>query len=143
MLNYYKVKAQKFCQTFVSGEFQVLLIFSFFSLKYKFEFHKDEEFVLRIYYSLLIIRKDVKEVDGYYSEHFVTQHDLLRDLAIHQSSSDPIGQRKRLIVEFSGDDLPKWWKEQKEKPTNARLLSISTGLTLCLLKTWLQFSFRL
>ncbi|KAH7514768.1 hypothetical protein FEM48_Zijuj11G0125500 [Ziziphus jujuba var. spinosa] len=76
--------------------------------------------------NLVVTRKDVKEVDGYYSEHFVTQHDLLRDLAIHQSSLDPIGQRKRVIVEFSGDNLPKWWKEHKEKPTNARLLSIST-----------------
>lgn len=81
---------------------------------------------------MIITRKDVNEVDGYYSEHFVTQHDLLRDLAIDQSSKEPIRQRKRLIMELNGDELPKWWKENKEQPVCARLLSISTGWSLSL-----------
>lgn len=44
MLNYLKEVAYKYYQTFIY--FQVLLSFNFWSLKYKFEFHKDEEFVL-------------------------------------------------------------------------------------------------
>nr|XP_048335018.1 probable disease resistance protein At5g66900 [Ziziphus jujuba var. spinosa] len=39
--------------------------------------------------NLVVTRKDVNEVDGYYSEHFVTQHDLLRELAIYESSHEP------------------------------------------------------
>lgn len=36
--------------------------------------------------NLVVTRRDAYENDGYYSEHFVTQHDMLRELAIHQSS---------------------------------------------------------
>lgn len=75
----------------------------------------------------LLIRKDVQEVDGYYSEHFVVQHDLLRELAIYESSKDKVEGRKRLIIDVSGDKMS--WKEEKQ-PINARLISISTGLTL-------------
>ena len=64
---------------------------------------------------------------SYYNEDFVTQHDILRELAMHQSSQDSIGQRSRLIINISGNNLPKWWTEQKQQLINARLLSISTG----------------
>ena len=83
------------------------------------------------YFSKLLIcpftRKDASEVKSYYNEDFVTQHNILRELALHQSSQEPIGQRKRLIMNISGTNLPKWWMEQKQQPINARLLSISTG----------------
>uniref|UniRef100_A0A161ZTL5 RPW8 domain-containing protein n=1 Tax=Daucus carota subsp. sativus TaxID=79200 RepID=A0A161ZTL5_DAUCS len=68
------------------------------------------------------------EVDGYCNENYVMQHDLIRDLTIHQSNREPIEQRKRLIIEITGNDFPKWWTEGAGLPIHARLLSISTGL---------------
>ncbi|PRQ47901.1 putative powdery mildew resistance protein, RPW8 [Rosa chinensis] len=76
--------------------------------------------------NLVCTRKDNWEVDRYFSEHFVTQHYMLRELAIHQTSQEPIAQRKRLIIDICGDNLPRWWTEQKFQPVKARLLSIST-----------------
>ncbi|XP_062102118.1 probable disease resistance protein At5g66900 isoform X1 [Humulus lupulus] len=76
--------------------------------------------------NLVITRKDENEVDDYYSEHFITQHDMLRELAIHQSRQVPVEQRERLIVEITGNDLPMWWNEQKEQPFKASLVAIST-----------------
>lgn len=64
--------------------------------------------------------------DGYYTEHFVTQHDILRDLAIYQTSVESIEKRKRVIIDMCGDDFPEWWTEQMCQ-FNARFLSISTG----------------
>ncbi|CAB4317850.1 unnamed protein product [Prunus armeniaca] len=74
----------------------------------------------------LVTRNGKMELDSYYNEHFVTQHDMLRNLAIQQSGQDRIGQRKRLIIDICGDNLPNWWTEQKNKPKKTRLLSIST-----------------
>ncbi|XP_050365554.1 probable disease resistance protein At5g66890 isoform X2 [Argentina anserina] len=76
--------------------------------------------------NLIVTRKDPREVDGYYTEHFVTLHDILRELAIYQSSVESVEQRKRLIIDISGDNFPEWWTEQKCQPINAHLLSIST-----------------
>ncbi|KAL7193207.1 hypothetical protein ACSBR2_024923 [Camellia fascicularis] len=75
--------------------------------------------------NLVLTRKDASETNGYYNEHFVMQHDLLRDLAIHQSDQNPIEHRKRLIVDIVANDLPRWWIEQREQ-VHARLVSIST-----------------
>ncbi|KAI5319388.1 hypothetical protein L3X38_039096 [Prunus dulcis] len=74
----------------------------------------------------LVTRNGKTEIDGYYSEHFVTQHDMLRNLAIHQIGQDEIGKEKRLIIDICSDNLPKWWTEQKNKPKKTRSLSIST-----------------
>ncbi|CAL8170835.1 unnamed protein product [Prunus armeniaca] len=65
-------------------------------------------------------------VDDYYIEHFVTQHDMLRQLAVYNAKQDPIEQRKKLIVDISEDNEPKWLTEQKSQPIKARLLSISS-----------------
>lgn len=65
--------------------------------------------------------------DGYYSEHSVTQHDLLRELAIYETRQQDPEHRERLIINISGDKLPKWWSEKKYRSMKARLLSISTG----------------
>lgn len=65
-------------------------------------------------------------MDDYYTEHFVTQHDILRELAIYQTSVESIEKRKRLIIDMCGDDFPEWWTEQMCQ-FNARFLSISTG----------------
>ncbi|KAK4841087.1 hypothetical protein QYF36_025434 [Acer negundo] len=62
-------------------------------------------------------------------DHYIMHHDLLRDLIIHQSMSEPIEQTKRVIVDISGNQFPKWWSGNKQNPIHARLLSISTDET--------------
>ncbi|XP_028947579.2 probable disease resistance protein At5g66900 [Malus sylvestris] len=74
----------------------------------------------------LVVTRREREADGYYTEDFVTQHHMLRELAIHQAIQDPIEQRKRLVINICGDNLPKWLTEQKYQASKARLLSIST-----------------
>ncbi|CAN6698421.1 unnamed protein product [Malus baccata var. baccata] len=76
--------------------------------------------------NLVVTRKDKTEGDWYYSEHFVTQHDVLRELAIFNTKTGPVEHRERLIIDICGDNLPKWWREQKHRPMKARLLSITT-----------------
>ncbi|KAF3944226.1 hypothetical protein CMV_029281 [Castanea mollissima] len=76
--------------------------------------------------SLVMSRKDASEVNNYYNEDFVTQHDILRELAMYQSSQGIREQRQRLIINISKNNPPKWWTEQKQQLFNARLLSIST-----------------
>ncbi|GJW91445.1 probable disease resistance protein [Tanacetum coccineum] len=76
--------------------------------------------------SLVLARKDASELEGYCNEHFVTQHDLLRELAIHLSSQEPIAHRKRVLIEFSGNNVPTWCINQTQEPIAARLLSITT-----------------
>ncbi|KAF5463857.1 hypothetical protein F2P56_013985 [Juglans regia] len=78
---------------------------------------------------LVVTRQDASLVGSYCSEDFVLQHDLLRELAIHQCSLEPVEQRKRLIIDISGNNIPKWWMEQRLQPINAQLLSISTDET--------------
>nr|AKE49469.1 NBS-LRR disease resistance protein NBS54 [Dimocarpus longan]AKE49470.1 NBS-LRR disease resistance protein NBS55 [Dimocarpus longan] len=82
--------------------------------------------------NLFIARKNASD-DGCYNDHFVTQHDLLRELVIHRSMSEPIEQGKRLMIEIRENSFPKWWSQQKSNPTQARLLSISTDekFSLC------------
>ncbi|KAK9902981.1 hypothetical protein M0R45_001372 [Rubus argutus] len=64
---------------------------------------------------------------GYYSEYFVTQHEMLRELAIHQTRLlGPIEERERLIMHICGDNFQKWQKQQVCQPMKARLLAIST-----------------
>ncbi|XP_030967699.1 probable disease resistance protein At5g66900 isoform X1 [Quercus lobata] len=84
------------------------------------------ELTTRNLVSRVMTRKNASEVDNYYNEDFVKQHNLLRDLAIHMSSRDSIIERKRLIVDIGGNNLLEWWMEQKQQLINARLLSIST-----------------
>ncbi|CAK9320370.1 unnamed protein product [Citrullus colocynthis] len=64
--------------------------------------------------------------DDFYEECFFTQHDILRDLAIHLMNMEPIEQGKRLILDINGNDLPKWWVDQEKHPSNAHLMSITT-----------------
>ncbi|KAH7851938.1 hypothetical protein Vadar_018536 [Vaccinium darrowii] len=75
---------------------------------------------------VVVTRKDASEISSYYNEHFVTQHDLLRELAIHQCSLELIDKRKRLIIEIEGNDFPRWWIEREQHLFCARLVSIST-----------------
>ncbi|KAK9948814.1 hypothetical protein M0R45_004376 [Rubus argutus] len=82
------------------------------------------EITTRSLADLVVTRKETVEDDDYYSEHFVTQHDLLRQLAVYQAKRDQ--SKKRLII---GDNLPKCLTEQKHQPIKPRLLSISSDGT--------------
>ncbi|KAL6222538.1 hypothetical protein ACLB2K_005930 [Fragaria x ananassa] len=74
-----------------------------------------------------LILNEKGETDDYYGEHYLTQHDLLRDLAIHQANEGPRKQRETLIIDIQGNKFPKWWKDQMDQPfEEARLVSIST-----------------
>uniref|UniRef100_A0A1J3I632 Putative disease resistance protein n=1 Tax=Noccaea caerulescens TaxID=107243 RepID=A0A1J3I632_NOCCA len=66
-----------------------------------------------------------EQEDGFYNEFLVTQHDILRELAIHQSESEAVLERKRLNLEVKEDKFPDWCLNLKQ-PVNAHLLSIST-----------------
>ncbi|XP_050367094.1 LOW QUALITY PROTEIN: probable disease resistance protein At5g66900 [Argentina anserina] len=75
---------------------------------------------------LVITSKEKEYVDGCYSEYFVTQHDMLRELALHQIRLDPKGESKRLNIDICGDHPPQRWIQNKNKLEETRLLSIST-----------------
>ncbi|PWA69754.1 NB-ARC domains-containing protein [Artemisia annua] len=80
-------------------------------------------------------KKDLPPIVDYCEQQFVTQHDLLRQLAINLNSKLPIAQRPRLLISAQedllttnvpGKDLPVSLESVKE-PMQARILSISTG----------------
>ncbi|CAF2006139.1 hypothetical protein HID58_076825 [Brassica napus] len=62
---------------------------------------------------------------GFYNEFLVTQHSILRDLAICQSKSEGHHERERLNLEIRKDAFPDWCLDLMQ-PISARLLSIST-----------------
>ena len=66
-------------------------------------------------------RKNASEINDYYNEDYVTQHDLLRELAMFESCQGPKGQRQRWIIDASENT-------QDQQPIKAHLLSISIGL---------------
>ncbi|PRQ44990.1 putative powdery mildew resistance protein, RPW8 [Rosa chinensis] len=77
--------------------------------------------------NVVVPRKlEEKEGDGYYIDYFVTQHDFLRDLAICHCKRESIQHGEKLFIDLHGNNLPKWWREQKYQSIEARLASIST-----------------
>ncbi|WOH05423.1 hypothetical protein DCAR_0624839 [Daucus carota subsp. sativus] len=84
------------------------------------------ELAFRNLVNLFCTRQTGNEADRLCNERSVMQHDLLRDLTIHQSNTEPIKHRKRLFIEMQGNNFPQWWTEEMNQPIQARLLSIST-----------------
>ncbi|XP_039157807.1 probable disease resistance protein At5g66900 isoform X3 [Eucalyptus grandis] len=79
---------------------------------------------------LVLPRRDSRDEDESYHSHYVMQHDLLRELAIMECNQGEVVNRERLILDLMGNNFPNWWREQKQQPLRARLVSISTGLRL-------------
>ncbi|KAL0545659.1 hypothetical protein IC582_015549 [Cucumis melo] len=79
--------------------------------------------------NLLTLVKDARGGDIYssYYEMYVTQHDVLRDLALHFSCQENVNDRKRLLMPKSDTELPKEWLRKSAQPFNAQLVSIHTG----------------
>ncbi|XXG63520.1 hypothetical protein AAC387_Pa05g1690 [Persea americana] len=80
---------------------------------------------------LLTLVKDahnrVGDIYSSYSEISVSQHDVLRDLAIHMCNCESINRRKRLIMPRREDGIPKDWLRNKDRPFDAQIVSIHTG----------------
>ncbi|GAU17399.1 hypothetical protein TSUD_232750 [Trifolium subterraneum] len=78
--------------------------------------------------NVIATRNVATEIDMYYNNHYVMMHDLLRELAIHQSKGEPFEQTKRLIVDLNGDDRPDWWIGPNQQGMISRMHSFVTGL---------------
>ncbi|XP_043696759.1 probable disease resistance protein At5g66890 [Telopea speciosissima] len=71
--------------------------------------------------NLIEISRDAGEIDGNMNKLFVTQHDLLRELAIYRSQQ----QGTRLIMDERREDS--LLKRKREQEFSARLVSIHAG----------------
>ncbi|XP_043712667.1 probable disease resistance protein At5g66890 isoform X2 [Telopea speciosissima] len=69
-------------------------------------------------------RKIATDIDASFNELFVTQHDLLRDLAVYQSRQQ---QSKRLVMDKREKGLPESWRNKENPHLDARLVSVCTG----------------
>ncbi|XP_010461189.1 PREDICTED: disease resistance protein ADR1 [Camelina sativa] len=63
---------------------------------------------------------------GYY-DVFVTQHDVLRDLAIHMSNRAEVNRRERLLMPKRESVLPREWERNKDELFDAKIVSLHTG----------------
>ncbi|XP_027094077.2 probable disease resistance protein At4g33300 [Coffea arabica] len=79
--------------------------------------------------NLLTLVKDARSGDMYstYYEICVSQHDVLRDLAIYLSSREDINRRRRLLMPRREEGLPKEWERNLDEPFNAQIVSVYTG----------------
>ncbi|XP_059074888.1 probable disease resistance protein At4g33300 [Cryptomeria japonica] len=64
---------------------------------------------------------------GNASELYFSQHDVMRDLAIHLASQGHIINRERLLLSRKEQTLPGKWELLNERPFDAQIVSIHTG----------------
>ncbi|CAL5197670.1 unnamed protein product [Lathyrus oleraceus] len=75
-----------------------------------------------------IARKNASDADDYnYNSHFITLHDLVRDLGIYQSTKEPIEQRTRMIIDMN-ENKREWCIGEKQQGLLIRILSKFLGL---------------
>ncbi|XAR61835.1 hypothetical protein NMG60_11016359 [Bertholletia excelsa] len=67
------------------------------------------------------------DIYGNYHEISVTQHDVLRDLAIHLSNCENVNLRRRLLMPRREVGIPKEWERNADEPFNAQIVSLHTG----------------
>ncbi|KAL0914626.1 hypothetical protein M5K25_014989 [Dendrobium thyrsiflorum] len=81
--------------------------------------------------NLLTLVKDTQnragDIYSSYCELSITQHDVLRDLALYMNNREPLKCRKRLIMPRREDRLPKDWERNYDQPFEAQIVSIHTG----------------
>ncbi|KAJ0251996.1 disease resistance protein [Hirschfeldia incana] len=79
--------------------------------------------------NLLTLGKDPRLGSTYasYYDVFVTQHDVLRDLALHLSNKGKVNRRKRLLMPKREEKLPQTWGKNCDEEYNAEIVSINTG----------------
>lgn len=69
----------------------------------------------------------------------VTQHDVLRDLALHSSNRGHVNERRRLLMPRRETELPKEWERNSDQPFNAQIVSIHTGISSLVLDCFTFF----
>ncbi|CAG7912006.1 unnamed protein product, partial [Brassica rapa] len=95
--------------------------------------------------NLLTLVKDPRFGAMYtsYYDIFVTQHDVLRDLALHLSNRGRVNKRERLLMPRRESELPKEWERSNDEPYSARVVSIHTGKNLYVLPPFIAKMGRL
>ncbi|XP_054776858.1 probable disease resistance protein At5g66900 [Prosopis cineraria] len=97
----------------------------------------------------LLVTREAKSDSDNYSNYFIVQHGLLRELAIHQSNQEPFERRRRLMIDINENNRQwcleeqqqniifrllsaflEWCARQKQQPAIARIMSISTDETI-------------
>ncbi|XP_057723164.1 probable disease resistance protein At5g66900 [Arachis stenosperma] len=75
--------------------------------------------------NVIVTRKVATDVEMYYNNHFLMQHDLLRELANHQSNQESIERRKRLAIDLTqnGKNCPNWLVGQNQPGIVSHMLS--------------------
>ncbi|KAK7331131.1 hypothetical protein VNO77_25345 [Canavalia gladiata] len=73
----------------------------------------------------IVVKRKAESGTVDYNYHYVSQHVLLRELAIRQISQEPTEKRNRLSIHINGNKVPAWWSVQNEYHIAARILSIS------------------
>lgn len=76
--------------------------------------------------NLALARQDAPAVLGLHNLHYIQQHDMLRELVIHQCDEKPVEERVRVYINIKGNDFPRWWFEQRLQPLQAEVLSVVT-----------------
>jgi hypothetical protein len=79
-----------------------------------------------------LCRNKAGDLYSSYHDYSVTQHDVLRDLALHMSGRDPLNKQRRLVMPRREETLPRDWQRNKDTPFEAQIVSIHTGTTLVL-----------
>ncbi|CAM8912308.1 unnamed protein product [Rhodiola kirilowii] len=74
----------------------------------------------------LVTREDPGEAGSFCFESFVTQHDLLRQLAIHESNRGRVEDRARIIIDINKNVIPIDLWRIINQPSSACLVSITT-----------------
>jgi acetolactate synthase small subunit len=59
----------------------------------------------------------------------ITQHDILRDVALILNNHGSVNQRRRLVMPKRDDngELPREWLRYADQPFEAQIVSIQTG----------------
>lgn len=60
----------------------------------------------------------------------VSQHDVLRDLAIYLSNCENVNKRRRLLMPRRETALPREWERHTDQPFNAQIVSVHTGILI-------------
>ncbi|KAK3231479.1 hypothetical protein Dsin_003360 [Dipteronia sinensis] len=94
---------------------------------------EDEAFAILVELAernLVTLVKDGRRAGDMYSSYneiSVTQHDVLRDLALHLNNRGNINDRRRLLMPRRDTELPKEWERNVDQPFNAQIVSIHIG----------------
>ncbi|XP_047320162.1 probable disease resistance protein At4g33300 [Impatiens glandulifera] len=92
---------------------------------------KEEAFAILLELSnknLITLVEETRSGESYssYYDIFITQHDVLRDLAIHLTNKKDVNERKRLLMARRETELPNEWRRMKDEPFRARIVSLQT-----------------